>query len=198
MKQPTLISYLLLSIFILSGCASSLPYVQNYTIPFERKDYSILPPEGSGWMFSEQNNSIIFGKRDGATHTYTAQISETQSYSKPSFDSREDFLKFVKNNMNLGTDPNRFAIVEEETILDNRFGQYCARFYNKSEDRYAAEKNKVHFMIMETYGYVFINPSNAGNLINIYYSERGTLNENSSNLKEIAEKFITGFKLKSN
>jgi len=51
---------------------------------------------------------------------------------------------------------------------------------------------------METYGYYFVHPSNAGNLINIYYSERGTLNENSSNFKEIAEQFISGLKLKSN
>ena len=76
LKQFNLILYFLLSALILSGCASSLPYVQNYTIPFEKGIYSILPPQGKDWVYSEQNDSIVFGKRDGATHTYTAQISE--------------------------------------------------------------------------------------------------------------------------
>jgi hypothetical protein len=51
---------------------------------------------------------------------------------------------------------------------------------------------------METYGYFFINPFKAGNIINVYYSERGAFNENSPNFKEVAEQFIAGLRLKSN
>lgn len=182
---------------ILMGCASSLPHIKDYNIPFEKEGYSILPPTGENWTYSDNGQSIIFGKQgDTKFHTYIAEVTATYSNDNLNFRNPEDFLEFMKNTAKIGTDPRRFAIQEEEMVLDSKFGQYCVRYYLKAEDRYAAERNKTMFMVMELYQYHFIHPLNKNILISIGYSERGKLNENSFNFKEVAEKFIKGLKLK--
>ncbi len=182
---------------ILIGCAPSLKYIKDYNVPLEKESYSILPPKGENWVYDDNSQSIIFGKQGNTkSHTYVAEVVANYSYDNLNFKSPEDYLEFMKNTAKIGTDPRRFEIQEEEMVLDNKFGPYCVRYYVKAEDRYAAERNKTMFMIMELYQYHFIHPHNKNILISIGYSERGRLNENSNDFKVIAEDFINGIKIK--
>lgn len=179
------------------GCAPSAQYIKDYKVPFEKDSYSILPPSGPNWRYDDNGQSTIFGKQgDTKFHTYVAEVTANYSYDNLNFANPEGFLEFMKNTAKIGTDPRRFDVQEEEMVLDNKFGPYCVRYYMKAEDRYAAERNKTMFMIMELYQYHFIHPYNKNILISIGYSERGKLNENSFNFKEIAQNFIDGLKLK--
>lgn len=197
MKRFLLFLVLLQIVIIFDGCAGSLPYVTDYSVPFEKEIYSILPPQGDNWLYHDNGKTLIFGKQgDTTSHTYVAEITANYSYDNLNFKNPEDFLEFMKNTAKIGTDPRRFDVQEEEMVLDKKFGQFCVRYYVKAEDRYAEEKNKTMFMIMELYQYHFIDPYNKNILISIGYSERGRLNENSSNFKEVAEKFVDGLKLK--
>lgn len=189
---------LFFSLIIWAGCVSSIKEVKDPNTPFERRGYSILPP-GSDWRYIEGKrtggSNLSFGKKfDSSTHTLTANVVEVQSFAN--FSSPEEFLGFIKKGNELGTDPNRFRIQENEINLDDKFGAYSVEYYSKLEDHRAVNRGEATFLIMVTKGYTFIHPHFKDTIISVYYSERGRPDEIDPNFKGAAQKFIEGLRIK--
>src|SRR5574341_122327 len=201
MKLGTLICSLLAAAIFIAGCATPFKPVKNLNTPFERRDYSILPPQEHGWKYMDQAGStgsygLIFAKADESKiHTVAAMVREWQKNA--TFSSPEEFLSFVKKSDEMGTDPRISRMLEKKMSLDDRFVSYCIFSYFKVEDHAALQKGKLEFLLMFADGYTFIHPNNKNIIIEVTYSERGAPNEiGDSKFIEKAQNFVNGLKLK--
>lgn len=181
------------------GCASPIKQVKDISIPFQRPYYSIMPPQGDGWGYIDQEQTgkfdLFYGKKLASpTHTLAAMVTEI--HANINFHTPDEFLNFVKKSKELGGDPRRFKFSALDVNLDNKFGDYSIRYYSQAEDHSAANLNNNEFLILKYYGYIFIHPFIDNLLLDISYSERGTPNEVDPNFKNNAIKFIDGLALK--
>ncbi len=152
---------LFLLLIMLVGCASPLKQVKDPNKSFERPGYSILPPVGDGWFFVDQEQvgrfDLAFGKKfDSSTHTLSGLVAEIHSYAQ--FENPEEFLNYVEKSKDLGTDPRRFKMIENEISLDPKFGGYCVKYSAMAEDHGASNKGNKEYLILNLYGFIFIHP----------------------------------------
>ncbi len=200
MKPQNIMYVVFAAIIVITGCASPFKWIKSSNVPFERRDYSILPPQEPGWQYADEagkgSYTLIFRKRakESETHTFVAQIAEFQTNT--TFSSPAEFLTFVKQSTEMGRDLRRFRVLEEKMSLDDRFGSYCIVHYLKVEDYEARQKGKLEFLILAAYEYTFIHPNNKNITINVGYSERGTPDEIDPKFIDHAQNFIYGLKLK--
>ncbi len=201
MKTRSIVSAVLLFVTatILTSCFSPFNQIQNPEIPFVRPSYSILPPQEKGWTYVDQAGVdgyvLIFrNESKSKTHTYVGMINER--HINASFSSPEEFLSFVKKSSEMNNDVRRYRVLEDKMFLDDRFGAYCISYHRKAEDHGAKQKGPSDFLIMEGYGYTFLHPNNKNIMIDVSYSERGTVLEVDPKLIETAQKFLNGFKIK--
>lgn len=190
---------LLTLLFALTGCASPVIKLENPNTPFERPGYTMYSPPEDGWLFIEFDNTgnhvLAFNKpQEERDHTLYASVEEV--YANATFQTPEEFLKFYETAKQMGSDPRRFEIIEEEIKLDNRFGEFSVSHYSKVEDHAAQQRTNTPFLMMESYAYSIIHPKLENKVINITYSERAISGDVDANFKENAMKFINGFKIK--
>lgn len=203
MKTRAIISAVLLFVTtnILTSCFSPFNRLQNPENPFERPSYSILPPQDKGWTYVDREGVdgyvLMFRKEaKSKTHTYVGTVNEI--HINASFSSPEEFLSFVKKTIEMNNDVRRYKILEDKMFLDDRFGAYCVSYHHKAEDHGAKQKGQSDFLILEGYGYTFLHPTNKSIMIDVTYSERGTVLEIDPKLIETAQKFLNGLKIKGN
>jgi hypothetical protein len=169
--------------------------VQGLTnVLVNRPSYSISAPLGSGWSYVEgETNGVFeitfFKKSDSFTHTLFAKVSEF--HGSLSFDNPQAFLDLTKKGLASDTDPRLIQVREEEMALDDKFGSYSVKRYQKREHQIDNES-----LLTETYSYIFIHPDFNNVTIAVMYSERGEPDEIDPNFKQSAQKFIDGLKLK--
>lgn len=196
------LSYNIIIVFliinVLGGCTPFIKKVTQYDVPFERPGYSILPPQGEDWYYTERGQVgeyvLTYMKRfKSRTHTLFASITETHQSTK--FNDKEEYLSFMTKIIQMGMDPRRFNVLEEQIVLDKKFGPFCIRYYSKVEDHTKVAGN-LPFLTMETYGYYFVHPRKDQLMLAIIYSERGDEDELDQSFKELAMGFIDGLKLK--
>jgi len=190
---------LFIFLLILAGCASPIVRIENPNTPFERPGYTINSPSEDGWLFLEYDDTgkhvLAFNKpQKERDHTLYASVEEV--YANATFKTPQEFLKFFETAKQMGSDPRRFKIIEEEIKIDNKFGEFSVSHYSKAEDHAANQRSNVPFLIMETYAYSIIHPSIENIMINIIYSERGIGGDLDANFKKSATSFINGLKIK--
>lgn len=186
-------------IFVLNGCASPFIKVDQPNTPFERPGYTIYSPEGEGWLFVEgdqpgQHALTFLQPQESKTHTIYANVEEIPSYA--SFETPQEFQSYFQKGMQIGFDPRRYKIVEEENILDRKFGEFSISHYSSIEDHGAAQFSDSPYLLMKTAGYYFIHPHKSNLIINVIYSERGKPNELGVNFKAKAKAFSNCLRLK--
>lgn len=191
---------LFLGIVLVSGCASPVKQIKDRTIPFERPSYSILPPQEEGWTYVDREQvgafNLAFGKKFvSPTHSLAGLVAEIHSIVK--FDTPEEFLYFVKKSKELDLDPRRFKIINNEMVLDNKFGNYSVRFNYTVQDYGASNIGKSEYLVLTGYGYFFVHPQFKSIVLDVSYSERGTESEIDPNLEKTAKIFINGLTLKN-
>lgn len=185
---------------ILSGCASPVKQINDINIPFQRPYYSVLSPQEKDWVYLDQNQAgtynLYFGKdTNSPTHTLVAIVTELHSSIR--FDTREEFLKYVEKSKELDTDPRRFKIIKYDINLNDKFGEYCIKYYAETEDHQPANLDGNDFLVLKLYGYTFLHPYFKNVAVDISYSERGIPQEISSDFDVMAEKFLNGLVLKN-
>ncbi len=188
-----------LTILFLNGCVSQIHKIEKPEIPLERPGYIIHSPRGDGWLFREFDqagkHTLMFGY-PSKSYTYTLYANVIEIPSNTKFESPENFLYYMKKSAEMEMDPRRYNLIEDKMNLDNRFGKYSVFYYSKVEDHGAAQATDVPYLIMETYSYYFIHPTNDNLLITVIYSQRGKDNELDKNFIESAARFIEGLTIK--
>ncbi len=197
------LKWIVLTFFLLSlvGCSHS-PFrnVENPTVPFERPDYSVLPPGDGNWQyFADDSNGrfrLNFFKKisDPKFHSLAVGIIETPSSS--TFENPQEFENWSRKTLEIAMGANRLHLIDINVESDNRFGPYSVKYFTRSEDHRAVNKGKEDLLILEDYGYIFIPPKNSKLIVQASYSERGRKQEIRPNLEKIAESFFDGIKLK--
>ena len=150
--------------------------------------FTIQVPEGEGWyQIPRQDYSIHFG-RDTKKEYHTFLISAIPTEVKGDWKNPTEFMVEMKKQKDL--DSSRFKILENNFTLDNRFGEYCFRYYTKGEGQDA----KGQFLIMEMNGYGILHPSIPGVYLDVNYSERYLTSDTPmADLSEAGKKFIDNF-----
>lgn len=192
-------SILFIFIIILTGCASPFMKIDQPSTPFDRPGYTIYSPQGQGWLFIEGDqpgkHALTFLQpQKSKTHTLYANVEEIPSYAN--FETPQEFQSYFQKGMQVGFDPRRYKIVEEENKLNNRFGDFSVSHYSSLEDHGAAQFSDFPYLLMKTSGYYFIHPHKENLIINVIYSERGKPGELDDNFKEKAKSFTNGLNLK--
>lgn len=186
-------------IFALTGCASRIVKIERPNTPFERSGYTILSPQGDGWLFWEYDDTgqhvLSFNKpQKEIDHTLYANVKEV--HSRANFEKPEDFLNFFKKAMQVGFDPRRFNVLEEEIKLENKFGKFTIAHYSKIEDHGAVQRSDVPYLIMEIKSCYFVHPFMENVIVDVTYSERARRSDLNPNFKQNAMDFINGLKIK--
>lgn len=200
MKRKSLAYVFLAAAIFFASCATPFKQVKNPNIPYERSNYSILPPQEQGWTYVDRagadGHKLMFGKQaDSKTHTFIAMIEDVRSNA--TFTNSKEFILFIKKLQEMNTDPRRYRTLDEKMTLDDRFGSFCVFYYRKAEDHGAQQWGSLEFLIMEGYGYTFIHPNHNNLLIDVSYSERGSSNEiDPGKITENAQNFFNGLKMK--
>ncbi|MCE5264472.1 MAG: hypothetical protein LLG97_13185 [Deltaproteobacteria bacterium] len=184
-----------LSIVLVSGCTPLFQKVEKPNTLFDRERYSIVSPEGDEWYLQNTGHEFtrFYRKEASPTHTRYAEARFEEMTAK--FENPEKFLVVMKT-MGQMWDPKHFSLIEEEAVLDDKFGPYSIRIHNKSEDHRAANRRDVPYLIMSTYGYYILDPNDKATMFTLTYSERGKTGELDPNLAEKAVKFFDGFAIK--
>ncbi len=162
--------------------------------------FSLSAPPGEGWvrMPQEQMSGVSFAKRAGSyPNSFTTSVFHVQT--EMYFETPQQFLKHVQADADkkLDNDNSRFAIIEHQMQLDDRFGPYCIKHYIKSQDRQAvgAAGKTLTFEILT---YMILHPEDRTLLINVGYSARYLPDDQDARLAALraeGEKFIEGFKI---
>jgi hypothetical protein len=174
--------------------------VENPNVPLERPGYSVLPPAGANWTYTADTPggrfNLNFFKKipDPAFHSLVAGIIETPTNA--SFESPKEFEMFARKVIEVALSPNRYRLLEKRFELDTKFGQYCIKYYIKTEDRRAVNRGNEPFLLFVDYGYAFVHPNNPNLMIQTSYSERGRPFEIRPELNREAEAFFDGIRMK--
>ena len=196
------IPFILILVFAIIGCASSsYVKVKQGKTPYYRPGFTVLSPQGDGWVFNETDrigqHDLFFGfPQTSRTHTLYARIVETPSNA--TFTTPEEFRTYIQRLTQIGIDQRRYKIVKEDIKLDNKFGEYSVSNYSVIEDHGARQLSgtDVPYLLMETFNYTFIHPYNKKLIISVIYSQRGKSDELDKDFMEKAKAFIDGIELK--
>jgi hypothetical protein len=165
------------------------------TVPdtvYEFDGYSVVSPPGKDWFeLQRDRNNALFGKKIASrTHAFIATAQSTPIAEK--FQSPEQFLEYVSKAA-LEPDDKRNRLIENRVELDPAVGRYCVRFYTKALDRGALSARGFP-LVLETYGVSCVHPGDPGLVVNVSYSERGQLAEDSPELLAEGARFVESLK----
>jgi hypothetical protein len=193
---------LTLSMIWLTSCAR--PYytkLENPNVTFERPGYSLSVPAGGEWRYHEDDASmrynLTFFKRlpdDPDFHSRAVGVIETPTTVL--FESPQEFENWTKRTIEMAMNPNRLRLLDKKFELDGKFGPLTLRYFTRAEDSRAANKGNEPFLLMEDYGCIFVHPKNPNLIVQVSYSERGKAGQIGKDLRESAEAFLDGIKIK--
>ena len=200
-----------LVVLLLSGCASkgSAPFrIEDPNRRYSHVGVSVLAPQAPDWHFVRQDAyMLMFAKEPSKPEARTRFASVTSRPMKEEFTSPRQFLEFARDFVHYGPDPvlygldpdwspdpDRFRVLEEEYVLDDRFGAYCVKFHNKAEDHGAREGPP---LTLESWGYWFLHPENPTVSVVVLYSRRSDSDAAPPDAVQEANRFLGNAKLRA-
>lgn len=199
-RPGALVALLVLPVALpLAGCSGSRARELPRAKPGERvafADYSILPPAGEGWRVAEhRDNAIVFGRLLSRTHSMVALTSEKTI--DRDIQSQQALLAFEKAEWETSDwkhDP-RYEARQSDLQADSRFGPYCVRYRQQSEDHGASNRGNAPFLLQHSMGLVCFQPKRPKHLVHAGYTERGLPEEMSPHFADDANHFLSGLRL---
>lgn len=200
MRHISFLAFLLYTLTLSACFPSHIKKVESPLIPLERSGFSILPPKGENWVYIENDGGSNFDLRffkDVESPTYRVTAAIKERHRKLDFTRPQEFLSYIKNALNLGLDPLRFNILEQDIALNDRFGTYCVRHLIVMEDHESYHVGNNPFLMVKTIEYNFLHPSIENLIISVAYSEIGKPDEISKTFLLTSENFFRGLVLLS-
>ena len=184
----------------LAGCVASGPeIVAKPSGRIDFADFSIAPPQGSGWQMLRDDNGVMFRKTTGSgTHAYVASASRRTGFATVAAgfpDYATDPAAFAALVKALG-EPDDLAgtgapsLVEHEVVADMRFG-HCAREYTRKEDRRVSAEAGV--ATEKEWSYSCLRPNSPAVIVRISFTERGLPGEADPSAAALREAYFDGF-----
>jgi hypothetical protein len=182
-----------LSVLIFSGCTTLSPNLtplSDQDVFFNNAGIDIKRPSGNNWYwYTPQKNVIAFSQiPDSETHSFLVSVYTINLFYKK-FSDQSKFLQYVRKQKEKDTDPIRFKNVKFDMKLDRKYGKYCVKYKIECKDQKVSALTNQE-VYMHTIGYFFLHPDVTRLSYDVFYSERGTLNEFNPNLTAIGEEFI--------
>jgi hypothetical protein len=188
---------------LLPGCASVGP--PSEPAPVGRitdPGFSLVAPPGAGWMIERATAGVMLSRQIGSSsHTQVALVTRSTGFDPAllGFDGyakdREVFTRYVKaateHTRSTGPEHSRFVLLEDEVATDSRFG-HCARVHEKTEDHTPASGDAM--LIMETWGYTCLLPSDPRVIVQIAFSDRAAAGARDEGIARTREAFFDGFR----
>lgn len=188
---------MLLLVVLLTACAT-MPY-PKMNGQASRKDFSgfsLSTPIGDNWYVMQENSQGIVYAKYLKSKINTFYLAVQVANLTPTWKDQAEFVIFVKEAKRADTDPKRFKILEEEYVLNEKFGKYGVKYHMKVEDHNAYSSGGSLYLILEVDGYGIMHPSGNGTYYDVNYSARYKPGEEDPSLKETGEIFINSFQLK--
>ena len=101
----------------------------------------------------------------------------------------------IKHTWEKNIDYARYDIDFSEATLDPTFGELCIFLHRRYRDKGAVNRGEAKFLIMEEYGYLFINPEFPDEVIEVIYSERFEAGEQTLIGIENRKAFFNNFRI---
>ncbi len=185
---------------LLAGCHSGARTLtpEAQATRLELGDFSILPPDGPGWLLaSRQDDAVVFGRRDSLTHSEVALASGKES-PRP-ITSQEDLLAYVREDWAASQwqKAARYQARQADLHADARLGPYCVWYRLQSEDHAAGNRGDAPFLLQRSMGLICFDPKQPRRLIHAGFTERGLPSEGSVTFDRQAERFLDGLQLAS-
>lgn len=160
---------------LLASCISGCTDRSGTLLPPQRireKGYSLLLPNEPGWVIvaRDQYQLALAKGGEGPDETFAIQSRLIQL---PTFTSREDLMRYVKEKQTTAADLQRFKVMVFDTIPEQHRGIDCAKSYFVGEDRAAVKRTKrMGSMIFEALSLTCPHPKFETIGVEVVYSHR--------------------------
>lgn len=169
------------SVLMIAGCASvSAPQmVSDSTMPLKRNGFTLLPPDGKGWMIAPSGPyGAGFGKTifnpDGSRATLTIQVWAGR-FTDRNFDLRSDKgLREATEYTVSGGDPRRFKVIETKysPVFQDQ-NTDCIKYEAVAEEHNnTLAWNQGQSLLMTFNGVVCRHPNSPDYIVTTLFSER--------------------------
>lgn len=195
-----LVKVTLLGLLILSsnGCSTSFQKLDNSSERFYRQGFSILPPQGKGWLVKDGHKQKISFFKKGAAPKSSYVVMAFSSSHKLNFESEKEFEQVMgKLRLSLEFRPKRNTILQKHVSLAPDIGKYCLKSYSKMQDFGKKTKGSDEYLLMENFGLVCLHPQDKSQLVNIGVTYRYPPGAQDKNIKDQAEKILVGVQLEA-
>ena len=161
-------------------------------------DFSILPPDGPGWLVaSQQADAVVFGRRSSPTHSEVALASGKKS-ERP-IANQAELLTYVREDWAAShwQTAARYSARKTDLQADSRLGPYCVHYRLQSEDHGAPNRGAAPYLVQRSLGLICYDPRRPGRLIHAGFTERALPSESSLSFDKQAERFLDSLEITS-
>ncbi|HUL13461.1 MAG TPA: hypothetical protein VLU73_15010 [Methylococcaceae bacterium] len=168
---------ILLSVLLLSSCASLQPRLQEVQVPPDRfflKGFSLMPLNEQGWFIIERNpDRAVLAKQGDKPDETLAIEADLLKGGSPMLNSNEEFVLLIKETEARNTDPARFKVLRHEVSPYTEKDNNCVRSHMVAEDHTAVKRSgKAGQMILEKLTLICVHPKDNRVGVSVAYSQR--------------------------
>ena len=118
---------------------------------------ALSPQDGDDWYFQRGSRNMRVNFTKAGLQPYESVIASTFLYKLKSYDSVEQLLKNVSDDLANGTDPNRFNVIEQDTSIHQvKNDMTCIKYSLLMED--TKPKSVDQAMHLRSVGYICPHP----------------------------------------
>ncbi len=200
LKTNTILRPITLALFFIVIFSSYCNSGDKKYYPVENREprvsslgFSIVPPPGDNWFESFKGQSIYYTKKTNPK-IRTFFTGATEIHTSKSFDTPEEFLKFVKKKKNFNRFPTRYKNAKNEYKIDNRLSSFGVSYVQTYEDHEAKNLGKNQFLLIKNHGLICLHPNSPKVGVDVYYSDRFIPSKQNISFKKEGEAFLQSLK----
>ena len=176
-----------------TSCAPMPPRLQEVQVPPERitqTGYSFVPLNEQGWLIAGRNPYQVSLVRRGENPDETFAIQATP-IKLPTFKSREDMVRVIKEEQTKDTNPSRFKLEKHEVNAYFEKVAYCVRSHMVTKDNAAVKRSgKTGDMILGAMSLMCAHPKDRNVGVSVTYSHRYYPDQNDPKFIEKASRIL--------
>jgi hypothetical protein len=193
-----LIGLLCLVLFVF-GCAIRPKFItiDNPENRIVLQGYSLTPTNEPGWVIAARSSHQLALAKQGVEADETFAIQATL-LKLPSFNSKDEFLDFVRAGQEADSDPSRFTMKKHDVVSYKHMNTDCARSHLLAVDNAAAKRRKNSGdMLLEMATLACTHPDNKRVGISVVYSQRYYPNQKTAGFMSRADEVLESVEIEN-